>query len=129
MYKPQDTYYRTAAPDRYGILKAFAKENRANMTEAERVLWQCLKRYQKDGHRFMRQYVIADYIVDFVSLYEKLVIEVDGGYHAEREQQEDDAVRTDNLQKLGFTVIRFTNEQVLFDIDQTLTTIEQQLTY
>lgn len=77
----------------------------------------------------MRQYVIADYIVDFVSLYEKLVIEVDGGYHAEREQQEDDAVRTDNLQKLGFTVIRFTNEQVLFDIDQTLATIERQLTY
>lgn len=99
------------------------------MTEAERVLWQCLKRCQKDGHRFMRQYVIADYIVDFVSLYEKLVIEVDGGYHAEREQQEDDAIRTAKLQSLGFTVIRFTNEQVLFDIDQTLETIEQQLTY
>lgn len=98
------------------------------MTEAERVLWQCLRRYQKDGHRFMRQYIIADFIVDFVSLYEKLVIEVDGGYHAEREQQEDDAVRTENLQKLGFTVIRFTNEEVLFDIDQTLATIEQQLT-
>jgi len=128
MFKPKDSYHRTASPDRYEILKAFAKENRANMTEAEQVLWQCLRRYRQDGHRFFRQYVIGDYIVDFVSLYEKLVIEVDGGYHAEREQQEDDAIRTEVLRKLGYNVIRFTNEQVLFDIDQTLETIEQQLT-
>lgn len=123
----KDSYYRTASPDRYDILKEWARENRNHMTEAERILWCCLKR-NIDGHRFMRQHVIGDYIVDFVNLYEKLVIEVDGAYHAEKDQQEDDAVRTAHLEAMGFTVIRFTNEQVLFDIDNTLEEIEKYLT-
>lgn len=75
----------------------------------------------------MRQYIIGDYIADFVNLYMKLVIEVDGGYHMERTQQEDDAIRTQWLEEHGFRVIRFTNEEVLFDLDHTLDVILEHL--
>ena len=81
--------YKTASPDRYGLLKAFARENRKNATLAETVLWE----YLRDGElgvKFLRQHVIGDYIVDFVSRHDGLVIEVDGGYHSEPRQQEDD---------------------------------------
>ena len=117
---PSTSYaYMTASPDRYGLLKQFAKENRQNMTVAERYLWDHLRDYQHTYH-FRRQHIIGDYIVDFVSLEYKLVIEVDGGYHAERQQMEDDARRTENLNHLGFDVVRFTNEEVLFDTKKTL---------
>ena len=111
--------YMTASPDRYELLKQFAKENRQNMNVAERYLWDHLRDYQHTYH-FRRQHIIGDYIVDFVSLEYKLVIEVDGGYHAERQQMEDDARRTENLNHLGFDVVRFTNEEVLFDTGKTL---------
>ena len=111
--------YMTASPDRYGLLKQFAKENKQNMTVAERYLWDHLRDYQHTFH-FRRQHIIGDYIVDFVSLEYKLVIEVDGGYHAERQQMEDDARRTEDLNYMGFDVVRFTNEEVLFDTKKTL---------
>ena len=63
-------------------------------------------------------------MVDFVSQREGLVIEVDGGYHAERQQQEDDAIRERDLENLGFQVMRFTNEEVLYNIEYVLTQIE-----
>lgn len=72
------------------MLKEFAKKNQENMTLAEQVLWEELKKNQT-GHRFLRQHIIGDYIVDFLCKDDGLIIEVDGGYHAEREQQEDDA--------------------------------------
>jgi hypothetical protein len=55
--------YKTASPDRYGLLKAFARENRQNMTLAESVLWDALRAGSIDGHDFLRQYIIGDYIV------------------------------------------------------------------
>lgn len=113
-----------ASVDRYGMLKQFARENRNNMTEAERVLWNQIRQEQL-GHKFLRQYIIGDYIVDFVCRDGGLVIEVDGAYHAERQQQEDDAIRQRNIEKLGFHFLRFTNEEVLFDIDYVIRTIEQ----
>ena len=77
-----------------------------------------------NGSRFVRQYIIGDYIVDFANLYTKLIIEVDGGYHSEPRQAEDDEIRTQHLEAMGFRVIRFSNEEVLFDIEKTLETIE-----
>ncbi|MBR4434155.1 MAG: DUF559 domain-containing protein, partial [Bacteroidaceae bacterium] len=71
-----------AASDRYLILKEFARQNRLNPTDAELILWREL-REKMLGTRFFRQYVIADYIVDFVSLQYKIIIEVDGSYHLE----------------------------------------------
>lgn len=114
--------YKTASPDRYACLKDFARENRKNATLAERVLWENV-RNKLLGVRCLRQHVIGDYIVDFYIPDSKLVIEVDGGYHAEREQREDDAVREEFLNKMGYRVIRFSNEKVLYDTDKTLETI------
>ena len=115
--------YRTASHDRYALLKNFARENRRNMTLAESVLWEEL-RTMGIGTRFNRQNIIGDYIVDFVSQSEGLVIEVDGGYHAERQQQEDDAVREQALERMGFHVMRFSNEEVLYDTQNVLSQIE-----
>lgn len=74
--------YKTASPDRYAGLKDFARENRKNATLAERVLWENV-RNNLLGVRCLRQHIIGDYIVDFYIPDSKLVIEVDGGYHAE----------------------------------------------
>ena len=116
--------YKTAAPDRYGILKAYARENRRNATLAENVLWNEL-RNNNMGVEFLRQHIIGDYIVDFVSREEGLVIEVDGGYHSEPRQQEDDKVREEVLEKMGYHIIRFTNEEVLNDIEKVTDQIER----
>lgn len=97
------------------------------MTEAESILWEALRAKRLNGHRFVRQHVIADYIVDFACLYHNLVIEVDGGYHTEPRQVEDDLVRTSRLEELGFSVLRFTNEEVLFDIVSTIRKISDYL--
>ena len=116
-------YYKTAAPDRYEILKDFARKNRINPTPAELVLWQHL-RDNALGVKFLRQHIIGDYIVDFFSRKEGLVIEVDGAYHAEQCQQEEDALREEWLESMGFHILRFTNEEILNDIDNVL----QQIT-
>ena len=73
--------YRTASPDRYGLLKAYARENRKNATLAESMMWELLRK-NRLGTRFLRQHIIVDYIVDFVSRESRLIIEVDGGYHS-----------------------------------------------
>ena len=118
--------FRTAYPDRHELLKAFARENRHNQTLAESVMWNEL-RTNGIGYRFVRQHIIGDYIVDFVCLEEKLVVEVDGGYHAEREQQEDDAIRTAWLNSVGFHVIRFQNDEVMFETQKVLDKITNKI--
>ena len=79
------------------------------------------------GAHFRQQHVILDYIPDFVCLSNKLIIEIDGGYHAVGEQPERDAERAEELGKQGFTILRFTNEEVLFNIDEVLNTISDSL--
>ena len=115
--------YKTASPDRYGLLKAFARENRKNATLAETVLWEYLRDGEL-GEKFLRQHVIGDYIVDFVSRHGGLVIEVDGGYHSEPRQQEDYKIREEYLEQMGYHVIRFTNEEVLDNIENVKKQIE-----
>ena len=78
------------------------------------------------GMKFLRQHVIGDFIVDFVSCTGGLVVEVDGGYHLEPRQQEADVLREDALERMGYHVMRFTNEEVLFDTDNVL---EQIMSY
>lgn len=116
--------YKNASPDRYGLLKAFARENRKNATLAESVLWEQL-RDNNLGVKFLRQHVIGDYIVDFVSRSDGLVIEVDGGYHAEKQQHEDDQYRESVLEQMGYHVLRFTNEEVLYGIEDVIERINK----
>jgi very-short-patch-repair endonuclease len=95
--------------------RAKAKQLRRDSTDAERLLWRHLRRYQIDGHKFRRQQPIGIYIVDFVCFKNKLVIELDGGQHAE--QVNNDNTRTVGLESQGFRVLRFWNNQVLTEVE------------
>ena len=75
------------------------------------MLWENI-RNKSLGVDFRRQHIIADYIVDFVCLDKMLIIEVDGGYHSVAAQREEDESRTERMTRLGFRIIRFTNEEV-----------------
>ena len=119
-----DLGVHTADPRLYGVLKEFAEENRKNPTEAECVLWNTLKA-KGVGLKFRRQHIIEDFIVDFFCNEKKLTIELDGGYHRVPEQMKKDEERTARLQELGYTELRFTNEQVLCDIDNVIKEIIQ----
>ena len=110
----------------YPLLWAFAKENRNNPTEAERLLWFYLSNKQL-GVRFRRQHIIGQYIADFACLDKMLIIELDGGCHSLPEQQISDEQRTADLQKWGYRVIRFTNEELFNGIDLVLTKIKNAL--
>lgn len=121
-----DMRYKTASPDRYLLLRAFARENRQNATEAENVLWKYI-RQDALGVKFVRQHIIKDYIVDFLAPNQQLVVEIDGAYHAERQQMEDDELRTQDLEKMGYRVIRFSNEEVMFDTANTISRIKEAL--
>ena len=118
--------YRNANPLEYGLLKVYARENRRNQTDSESILWSQI-RGKALGVTFLRQYIIGDYITDFACLNPKLVIEVDGGYHSEPRQAEDDAIRQEWLEKQGFKVIRFTNAEVECDIENTVHKIKDAL--
>jgi adenine-specific DNA-methyltransferase len=83
---------------------------RKHSTDAERYLWQHLRRRQLGGHRFRRQVPIAGYIADFACFDAKLVIELDGGQHAERPSY--DERRERRIEARGFRIIRFWNNQV-----------------
>ena len=99
---------------------------RKNPTEAESVLWGYLAGNRMGDH-FRRQHPVFGYIPDFICINKKLIIEVDGGYHFEGEQPEMDAERTRYLNEIGYTVLRFTNEEVLHDIDNVLEEISDAL--
>ena len=115
----KDLGVHTADPMWYGMLKEFAEENRKNPTEAESVLWNALKA-KGAGLKFRRQHIIEDFIVDFYCNEKKLTVELDGGYHRVPKQMKSDAERTARLKELGYTELRFTNEQVLGDIDNVI---------
>lgn len=110
----------------YNLLKGNAQANRSNMTEAESALWQMAKGNGL-GQKCRRQYVIGDYIVDFFFRQSMLIVEIDGGYHFTEEQQEEDKARQDWLEQQGYQVLRFTNEQVLVDTDNTINEIRKHL--
>lgn len=120
---------KSAYPPLYSRLKELALKNRHNPTDAENFLWENLKGKKLDGYKFRRQHIIDDCIADFVCLSKKLVVEVDGKYHNEPDIQEYDKLRTQLLNKHGFKVIRFTNEEVLFNIDNVLDSIKLELTH
>ncbi len=115
--------YQTAEPFIYGLLKKYVKEHRDNPTPAENILWQILRSKQLDGHKFRRQHIIGSYIADFICLSKKLIIEVDGLIHQIPENKISDAERTAELNRFGFEVIRFTNEEVTGDTDNVLSAI------
>jgi very-short-patch-repair endonuclease len=93
-------------------LQEYRRYLRKNLTPAEAFLWKQLKARQFEGRRFTRQHSISNYIVDFYCAQEKLIIELDGEVHNNAKAQEKDAIRTNYLESLGYTVIRFENKMV-----------------
>ena len=103
--------------------KENARYLRKNMTPQERKLWGVIRNRQFYGYRFLRQYVIDIYIVDFICREKKLIIEIDGGQHNEPKNLEYDKQRSLYLESKGYRIIRFWNNE----IDNNLTGVYQQL--
>ena len=98
-------------------LKTYRRQLRNNMTAAEVALWIMLRKRQLNGERFLRQHSIGHFIVDFYCPKYKLAVELDGDGHFDEAQAQYDIRRTEYLNSLGVTVIRFENCEV-FDFSQ-----------
>lgn len=118
--------YCYANPILYPILKEHALYMRNNPTEAEALMWEHLNHSQL-GKPFRRQHIIGDYIVDFVCLPSKLVVEIDGGYHDDIRQKYHDELRTEDLERMGFKVVRFSNEEVYYKLDYIIEYLKEQI--
>jgi len=145
-----DRQWMTADPIEYNLLKAKARANRNHMTEAESAFWS-LSKGNSFGQRCIRQHIIGDYIVDFLFRKSKLIVEIDGGYHLETErpskslclgkilepslenqtvysnQVEEDRIRQEWLEQMGYKVIRFTNDEVLYECEKVIKQIQSNL--
>ncbi len=98
-------------------LQRHARENKLFMTEGERALWGVLRRW-KAGHAFRRQQVVGEYIVDFLDAHDRLVVEPAGKYHFKGERPVADEIRTADLNRMGYTVVKFTDDEVLHKPDE-----------
>lgn len=94
-----------------------SRQLRKNMTSQERKLWSIIRERRFFGCRFRRQFPIGSYIVDFVCREKKIIIEIDGGQHNEKQNIEYDNKRTEFLKSEGFQVIRFWNNDVDSNMD------------
>ena len=104
---------------------ARARGLRHRLTDAERVLWHALRNRALAGHKFRRQHPIGPFIADFACPASRLIIELDGGQHADRGKQDD--TRTRSLASQGYRVLRFWNNEVLNNVMGVLETIQAEL--
>mgnify|MGYP004455286081 FL=1 len=106
-------------------LKNNARYLRKNQTEQERKLWNLIKNKQFYNYKFLRQYVIGKYIVDFICREKKIIIEIDGGQHNENSTIDYDKERSIYLNSIGYTVIRFWNNEIDNNIEGVYSKLEQ----
>ncbi|OIO38593.1 MAG: hypothetical protein AUJ71_02610 [Candidatus Omnitrophica bacterium CG1_02_49_16] len=104
------------------------RQLRRNMPKTEIILWSYLKGKGLDGYKFRRQYGIDRYVVDFYSPKGKLVIEIDGDSHFRNEAEQYDKKREEFIRSLGLRIVRFTNIDVLKNINEVLERISEILT-
>lgn len=100
---------------------------RKNPTKAENILWKRLKKFRKEGFVFRRQHPLDIFIADFYCHKLKLIIEVDGEAHFNSAAQEHDNGRTAELERFGIQIIRFTNEQVIENLELVIDKIKNQI--
>ena len=108
-------------------LKQLSRQLRNNMTDAERQLWAKIRMKQLKGYQFYRQKPIGDYIVDLFCPEAKIVIEIDGSHHLVGETIEYDRIRDDYLTSLGLRVLRFTNAEVMRNIEGVIEKIGHEI--
>jgi len=106
-----------------------SRKIRNSCTPAERILGSQIRNRQVEGVKFRRQQAIGNYIVDFVSLEKKLIIELDGGQHSEDANLLNDESRTNWLNSQGFRVVRFWNNDIFNNLDGVILTIQKTLKY
>ena len=116
---------RERARERGYTMRSLARKLRHQSTDAERMLWKYLRAHRMAGYKFKRQVVIEPYIVDFICLEARLIVEADGGQHLE--QVESDLKRSLFLESLGYKVIRFWNHEILNNIHSVLEQIHSNL--
>jgi very-short-patch-repair endonuclease len=102
-----------------------ARQLRQASTDAEALLWSRIRGRRLAGYKFRRQYPLGNFVVDFIALEPRLVIEIDGGQHATRIDR--DTNRTGELERFGFRVVRYWNHDVLTNIDGVLESVLQEL--
>ncbi len=108
------------------LVKVRRRNLRQNMTKAEVLLWLELKN-KKLGVRFLRQYSVDSFVIDFYSPEVKLAIEVDGVTHSTDKQKEYDIIRQDIIEKLNVTFLRFTNPEIYDDMHNVLEKIKMKI--
>ena len=109
-------------------LREFANQNRQSMTKAEACLWKfVLGKRQMQGHQFRRQRPVLNYIADFMCKELMLIIEVDGLTHQWGEVAEKDIKRQQELEQIGFTVLRFSDDEVLEQINLVIGKIDEYI--
>jgi Uncharacterized protein conserved in bacteria len=104
-----------------------AKELREQMTQAEQVLWGKLRANRLNGLHFRRQHPISKFIVDFYCHQHRLVIELNGEVHEEKDQIERDLGREEELKALGLQVLRFSNDTVIYGMEYVLGEIQKTI--
>ena len=114
--KLENRIFLNATPDIFQK----AHELRNNQTEAEKIMWEKLKNRKFEGLKFRRQHPINKFVADFYCAEKNLVIEIDGGYHTQDNQKERDEGRTSELERYGIKVIRFTNTEIINQIEKVL---------
>ena len=100
-----------------------ARPLRQRMTDAERTMWFALRDRRLGGFKFKRQWTIGEHIADFCCIERRLIVEIDGGQHC----AESDAARTLVLNRAGYRVVRFWNNEVLGNLDGVLTSLIAEL--
>ncbi|MUU79351.1 vitamin B12 dependent-methionine synthase activation domain-containing protein [Winogradskyella endarachnes] len=121
------SYWKTADPLLYGLMKAHAQKMRNQPTEAEVLLWNVLRNKQLDDYKFRRQHIVGSYIADFICLKKGLIVEIDGLIHQLPENKASDEERTKWLNEQGYRVIRFTNDDVLSNLDNVIERLKEAL--
>lgn len=108
-----------------------AKRLRKEMTPAEKIMWEELRRKDLDGYKFRRQFPLiydnCGFIADFYCAKIKLIIEIDSDIHEEKERKKYDEIRENILTKNGYKIIRFKNKDILYNLDKVLKNIKQEL--
>ena len=114
-----DNLHKKSSP----VLYEYAKQMRRNSTQEEEALWHKLKNKQVAGLKFRRQHPIDKFIADFYCHEKKLVIELDGNIHNQKEQASLDKGRTETMNEFGITVLRFKNEEIINNIEDVVSQI------